>query len=303
MTDNSTDYQPRISIITPSLNQGEFIEAAILSVLGQDYPEIEYLIIDGGSTDNSVEIIKKYSDRLAYWVSTPDGGQPQAINQGLRRATGEIVAYLNSDDHYLPGAFRAVAEALAPRPEEEESSDWIAGEAIYKFQKSGEEKLWMPTLPMVPWRNVTLPWAVPQVSCFWRRKLFHRFGFFREDLQYCFDTEFEVRLALGGSLPRIVRQPLAVRFLQEESKSMTVPQRFREEQQRFLSIFADELPEPEYRQAFFMWSWKDACYQVHDRRLLSAFLSFCTLIIQYPLSFGRMVSGRLKARLGWRKEL
>jgi glycosyltransferase involved in cell wall biosynthesis len=108
---------PRISIVTPSYNQAAYLEDTIQSVLNQDYPNLEYILIDGGSTDGSLEIIERYTDKLAYWVSEPDEGQASAINKGLARSTGEIVAWLNSDDIYLPGAFKQALEAFHSNPE------------------------------------------------------------------------------------------------------------------------------------------------------------------------------------------
>ncbi|HRY21099.1 MAG TPA: glycosyltransferase family 2 protein, partial [Flexilinea sp.] len=107
---------PFVSIVTPSFNQAEFLERTIQSVLSQDYPNLEYIIIDGGSTDGSVEIIRKYENRLAYWVSEKDKGQTNAINKGFNRAKGEIFAWLNSDDIYEPGAIQAAVEALMSDP-------------------------------------------------------------------------------------------------------------------------------------------------------------------------------------------
>jgi glycosyltransferase involved in cell wall biosynthesis len=107
---------PEISIVTPSYNQGRFLEDCITSVLDQNYPELEYIVIDGGSTDQSVDIIKKYEERITLWVSEPDEGQSDAINKGFRMATGELVAWLNADDFYLPGALATVAEAYRNNP-------------------------------------------------------------------------------------------------------------------------------------------------------------------------------------------
>src|SRR5512141_1228507 len=106
-----------VSIITPSFNQAPYIEATIQSVLGQDYPRIEYIIIDGGSTDGTVDVIRKYESRLANWVSEKDKGQTDAINKGFARAKGDILAWLNSDDTYEPGAIRAAVQYLQAHPE------------------------------------------------------------------------------------------------------------------------------------------------------------------------------------------
>jgi len=113
----SNILSPTISVVTPSFNQGRFLEATMRSVLEQSYPKIEYIVVDGGSTDGSQEIIKQYANRLAWWVSEPDNGQTDAINKGFSRATGEIFAWLNSDDTYEPGAMAGAVAFLQKNPE------------------------------------------------------------------------------------------------------------------------------------------------------------------------------------------
>lgn len=108
----NTNNNPKISVVTPSFNQGKYLEATIISVLGQSYPNLEYIIMDGGSTDNSLEIIKKYADRLFYWESQKDGGQSNAINKGFQKSTGDILMWLNSDDLLLPGAFSVIVNKI-----------------------------------------------------------------------------------------------------------------------------------------------------------------------------------------------
>lgn len=207
--------RPKLSIVTPSLNQAAFIERTIRSVLAQEYENLEYIIVDGGSTDGSLEIIERYADRLAWWVSEPDDGQTEALNKGLTRATGEIVAYINSDDYYLPGAFDSGVSALM-------ASDkiWVAGAA--RFVDAGDRvtEIWWPeTPPRARHWWILYPWGVPQAATFWRREVFERHGTFRRDMHYVFDTEFGLRLAFAGELPELVDRELAVRVVHEEAKS------------------------------------------------------------------------------------
>jgi glycosyltransferase involved in cell wall biosynthesis len=117
---------PKLSIVTPSFNQAQYLEETILSVLNQKYVSLEFIIIDGGSTDGSVDVIRKYENRLSYWVSEKDNGQAHALNKGLERATGDIVAYLNSDDLYLPGAFESVINYFREHPQ----CEWVCGDTF-----------------------------------------------------------------------------------------------------------------------------------------------------------------------------
>jgi len=207
---------PRLTIVTPSFQQAAFIERTIRSVLDQEYPDLEYLIVDGGSTDGSVEIIERYADRIAWWVSEPDDGQTDALNKALRRATGDIVAYINSDDYYLPGAFQTAVDAL-----QRTSALWAVGASRFVDADGNTTEIWRPELPLSRSRAgmAAGPWGVPQASTFWRRECFDRYGLFREDMHYVFDTEYGLRLAFAGHLPALIDAELAVRVVHPEAKS------------------------------------------------------------------------------------
>jgi glycosyltransferase involved in cell wall biosynthesis len=218
----------KLTIITPTLNQGQFIERAIRSVLDQGYEPLEYLVVDGGSSDETVEVIRRYEDRIAWWVSEPDAGQTEALNKGLARATGDVVAYLNSDDYYLPGAFETALGAL-----ERNGASWVAGAAINvdehdRPRDTALGPVWVPTLPdHDPYRPseryglVAYPWCVPQPASFWRRELFEHYGAFRRDMHYAFDVEFMTRLAIEGEIPLLVPdRKLAACVLHDGAKSI-----------------------------------------------------------------------------------
>ncbi len=173
---------PKISIVTPSHNQAPYLEETIISVINQNYPNLEYIIIDGGSTDGSVEIIQKYQEHLAYWVSEPDKGQYNGINKGFLKATGEIMAWINSDDKLVPGALSAVGQIFSTF----QDIDWLTsnyqiewnryGQAVRCFNTGGFNKTSFfrgRNLPACSW--YARSW-IQQESTFWRRSLWDLSG-------------------------------------------------------------------------------------------------------------------------------
>jgi glycosyltransferase involved in cell wall biosynthesis len=181
---------PLISVVTPSFNQAEFIEETIRSVLDQEYPNLEYIIVDGGSTDGSHEIIQHYSDRLAWWVSEPDQGQTDAINKGFARARGDILAWLNSDDTYLPGALAEAASFLGKNPQ----VGMVYGNTNLVDGKGN-------ILGLFPARQTNYQRLlrgfvhIPQQASFFRAELWKKVGPLDPSFYFAMDYDLWVRLA------------------------------------------------------------------------------------------------------------
>ena len=183
---------PKISVVTPSYNQANFLEDTILSVITQEYTDLEYIIMDGGSNDGSVNIIKKYADQLTYWESVRDRGQSHAINKGWKLSTGEIIAWLNSDDIYLPGALQQIAIAFSQYPDAvafigacdlTDENHISIGKRIDQIPIDGEGILAGGDIPAQP-------------SVFLNRRVLDEIGFLNEDYYYVMDWEYWLRIGL-----------------------------------------------------------------------------------------------------------
>ena len=185
--------QPLVSIITPSYNQAAFLEQTIQSVLEQGYPNLEYIIVDGGSSDGSQEIIKKYTGKLAWWVSEPDHGQAEAINKGLAHASGTIAAWLNSDDYYLPGAVASAVAALNSAPE----TGLVYGDVL----AVDGDGLKINTLRYRDWQLIDLMCfnIIGQPAVFFRKELFEQAG--QLDTHYHCMLDHQLWLRMAGLAP------------------------------------------------------------------------------------------------------
>jgi glycosyltransferase involved in cell wall biosynthesis len=225
---------PRITIVTPSFNQGQFIEETIRSVLLQGYPNLEYIIIDGGSTDESVAIIEKYAPWLKFWVSEKDRGQSHAINKGFLAATGQIYCYLNSDDVLFPGTLHRVAQRFSTS--KPMTMLCCAGEFfgpamadVLGIADTGGEaqttRKWVPQprQRLTDW--LTTYASVMQQSCFWDSRLHAAIGQFSETLNFCFDKEFFLRaiFEFDGYVP-CAEIIAAGHRLHDDCKTATIPE-------------------------------------------------------------------------------
>ena len=210
---------PKVSIVTPSFNQAHFLEETILTVLGQDYPNLEYIIIDGGSTDGSVEIIRRYAARLSFWQSEPDQGQTDAINQGFARATGEVFAWINSDDLLLPGAVTAAVRQLQAHPE----AAMVYGGC--QLINAAGEKIGDFPAAQTDLRRLQRGYVhIPQQSAFFRADLWRKVAPLDVSFYFAMDYDLWTRLAREGDLVYVPQTWAAFR-LHEGAKSIAADDR------------------------------------------------------------------------------
>ena len=195
-----------VSIITPSYNQASYLEQTIRSVVDQDYPRIEYIVVDGASTDNSIEIIRKYEDRLAYWTSEKDSGQADAINKGLARAKGDILAWLNSDDYYLPNTISAVVKCFEEYPDVV-----MAYGDMLAVDGNGQ------TINVLKYKQLSLEdllcfQIIGQPSVFFRGSIFEKTGFLDTSFHFMLDHHLWIRLAQQGRILHVPQVWSAARY-------------------------------------------------------------------------------------------
>lgn len=231
---------PRISIVTPNFNYGRFLEEALRSVLLQGYPNLEYVMIDGGSTDESVEIIRKYEPWLAHWESSPDRGQSSAVNKGLKFCSGKIFNWVNSDDHLMPGALETVGRIF----EAEHAPDLILGSTLKLYTANTDDmysgEIWKPIAPRSVYHLIKhgqLGLGIGQPSAFLKLDCVCEVGGAREEMHFCFDwlLYLDILLHRGGrARVRTTQKALSRQLLHPEAKTVKSSPAFASETMKFI---------------------------------------------------------------------
>ena len=215
----------RISVVTPSFNMAPYLEDTITSVVGNLRPDDEYFVIDGGSTDGSVEVIKKYARFLTHWRSHKDDGQSAAIHEGFQHSTGELLAWINSDDYYEPGSFHQAAEVFATRP----GTVFVYGD--YSVLYPGGRKVLKPKVSCDFNIMAYAYLMIPQPAAFWTREAYLQSGGLDMSLKLVMDLDFFLRISRNFSPTQIhhLREPLATFRVHGDSKSVALKEGFSKE--------------------------------------------------------------------------
>lgn len=216
-----SDWQ-KITVVTPSYNQGAYLEATLRSVLLQNYPNLEYIVIDGGSNDESLAILQKYAPFLSYWVSEPDKGQTDAINKGFRQSTGAIMGWLNSDDMLLPGALQTLGIAFNDKPSAKVITAFrkvaLEDDSLINFIRP------LPTDFFVTHRNV-----IAQEATYWQREVWEAIGELDESLRFGMDYEYWHRMIANGYQFSLLPAYIGYFRHHDESKTSTLQDTYRAE--------------------------------------------------------------------------
>lgn len=272
---------PKISVITPSFNQGKYLEQTILSIIGQGYPNLEYIIIDGGSNDQSIDIIKKYEEHLAYWVSEPDNGQSDAINKGIAMASGDIYSWLNSDDYYLPGTLLKVAEHLDINKEE-----LLFGNCIRYFENDGTVS--SSSVHDASRQDIIYHDFIFQPSSFWTKKTWEKIGGLRTDLNYTFDWLYFINCHKLGVKFKPTPEYLSVYRFHENHKTGSGGE---QRAQEILSIYKQNLPNKEYNYILLYYNSKPKINKIRiilARYKLNSLRFICLKLLLPKLYFNPM---------------
>ena len=239
---------PKISIVTPSYNQGHYIEETIRSVLLQGYPDVEYIVMDGGSTDETISILKKYENLLS-WVSEEDVGQADAIAKGFERASGSILAWINSDDSYLPRAFWNISEVFKKNID----CVFVYGD-VRVVDENG--KYLYTNVAVRPNRFLSVNTAMgkwPQPGCFWMREAYRRAGGVDRTYQFCMDLDLFIRLVALGNAKCIGKKPVANFRLHKDSKTTTWSEVEKREKRMIILKYGSHIISKLYPLLFIGW--------------------------------------------------
>lgn len=261
---------PKISVLMPSYNQGKYLEAAIRSVLTQNYPHKELIVVDGGSTDESPKIIQRYQSQLTYGVSEPDRGQAHALNKGMAHATGQVIGWLNSDDYYLPGAFARVSEAFRKNPD----AALVHGERIM-VDEEGRVSGWTVLPEFNPLKTA---YTICSETAFWQKSMAAPFHF-DEELHFAMDVDYFCRLHQVARFVKLDDYLGAFRC-HNNNKSTTIHQRGREETIELWREFFPDHPD----------SWKNPPQPTTFQMLLRVVRH--PFLIGAPYLYRRIVLGR-----------
>ena len=242
-----TKKLPKVSIVIPSYNQVDYIEETFKSIFDQNYPNLEVLVIDGGSTDGSVEVIKKYAEQIDYWVSEPDKGQSDAINKGLEKATGDWLAFMNSDDGYWDGALTKIFD------QDLNGIDFIYSKQGYVGNDFESAKLRVSEhIDPLSTKNLlkffyNLNYIIPSQSVFISRALYEKVGGVREDLHYCMDMEWYVRISLEKPRYYCADFPTYFYRVGDHTKTASMQPKMYAEAKTIARSYYDRLPLSETR--------------------------------------------------------